>query len=77
VRCNVWIPFLLLSVGWVGHAPDPSTAPQDKTECSSPRQNSNFVRNVLDLFNMAGTQQTKNFQTLTQSERNHLYFRAW
>jgi hypothetical protein len=61
----------------VGHAQDTSTAPQDKTESSSQRQNSNFfVRNVLDLFNMAGTQQTMNFQAMTQSERNHQYFRS-
>ena len=73
---RVWILFWLLSVAWAAHAQDTSTAPRDKTDNDSGSQHSRFVRDVLDLFNMAGAQQTKTFQPLTQSERNHLYFRS-
>ena len=59
-----WFLLLLLSGGWAGHAQDPCVAAQDKTETKSRRQN--FVQNVFDLFNMAGTQQAKDFRPLTQ-----------
>jgi len=73
---RAWILFLLLSAGWAGRPQAPSTAPQEKTDSDPARQHSNFVRDVLDLFNMAGAQQSKGFQPLTQSERNRLYFRS-
>ena len=78
---RIWILIFLLSAGWAGHAQDSSPAAQDKTDADSQHQDSNhkdanFVRNVFDLFNMAGTQQAKNFRPLTQRERNHLYFRS-
>jgi len=73
---RTWILFLLLSVRWAGHPQDSSPAGQDKTVTDSRRENSNFVRNVFDLFNMAGTEKAKDFHPLTQSERNHLYFRS-
>jgi len=76
VGCRLFILFCLLSVAWTAHAREPPAAPQDKTDSGSSSQHSNIVRNVLDLFNMTGTKQTKTFQPLTQSERNHLYFRS-
>ena len=69
-----WFLLLLLSGGWASHAQDPCVAAQDKTETKSRRQN--FVQNVFDLFNMAGTQQAKDFRALSQAERNRLYFKS-
>jgi hypothetical protein len=61
-------------------AQNPPAAAQDDTQTGSTqtgsRRKDNFVRDVFDLLNMAGTQQSKNFRPLTQSERNHLYFRS-
>jgi hypothetical protein len=74
---------LLLFVGRLGRAQDPSSthqAPeppspvQETTEAGSDAQESRFARNVFDLFNMAGTEESKQFRPLTQSERNKLYF---
>ena len=73
---GVCILVCLLSFAWVAHAQDPPAAAPDKSGSDSSSQHSNFVRNVLDLFNMAGAKQTATFQPLTQSERNHLYFRS-
>ena len=83
-----WILLLLLSVGCAAHAKsswavqagdaveqDQPAGAQDEADAISPKH-PNFVRNVFDLFNMAGTQQAQNFRPLTQSERNHLYFRS-
>jgi hypothetical protein len=49
---------------------------RDSNHRDSNHQDSNFVRNVFDLFNMAGTEQAKNFRALTQAERNGLYIRS-
>jgi hypothetical protein len=76
LACRAWIFFWLLSIGWPGYAQDPSTATQDKTEVNSRSQDSRFARNVFDLFNMAGTEKSKQFRPLTQSERNRLYLRG-
>lgn len=70
---RTWILLLFLSVGWAGRAQDPCVAAQNKTEITSRRQN--FAQNVFDLFNMAGTQQAKDFRALTQAERNRLYYK--
>jgi hypothetical protein len=50
----------------------PASAPDN----TGPRQRTNLIRNIFDLFNMAGAQTAQNFRPLTQSERNHLYFRS-
>ena len=82
---RVWILYLLLSVGGAGRAQDPSTSAQataptsaaeQKTNVDSGGPGSRFARNVFDLFNMAGTEKSKQFRALTQSERNRLYFRS-
>jgi hypothetical protein len=82
---RVWILYLLLSVGSAGRAQDPSTTAQapepasaapKKTNVDSGGSGSRFARNVFDLFNMAGNEKSKQFRALTQSERNHLYFRS-
>jgi len=76
---------LLLSVGWAGRAQDPSTAGQAPEPTSAAKQNteansggpgSRLASHVFDLFNMAGTEESKQFRALTQSERNRLYFRS-
>lgn len=73
---RVCILFWFLSVAWAAHAQDPSATPPDKTPTNSQPRESGLARDVFDLFNMAGTQSAKNFQPLTQSERNHLYVRS-
>jgi hypothetical protein len=74
------ILLLFLSVGCVCQAQDPSAPAPDNTQTGSTQtgsgRKSNFVRDVLDLLNMAGTKQSQNYRPLTQSERNHLYFRS-
>ena len=75
---------LLLSLGWAARAqdpaapaqaPEPTSAAQEKTKVNdSGGHGSRFARHVFDLFNMAGTENSKQFRPLTQSERNHLYF---
>ncbi len=67
---------LLLSVAWTGRAQDPSAAAQETPEVNPTHQDSNFVRNVFDLFNMAGTEPAKGFRPLKQTERNRLYFQS-
>jgi hypothetical protein len=70
-----WILLLCASFGCAGHAQDPPADAQDKTLVNGQLQDSGLVREIFDLFNMAGTQEAKNFTALTQSERNRLYFR--
>lgn len=72
---RAFILFWLLSVGCAAHAQDPPTAAQDNTGGDSSGQDSALLRSVFDLFNMAGAQQAKDFQPMTQSERNSHFFR--
>lgn len=74
--CRGWILLWLLLFACVVHAQDPPTAAADNTDGSSSRQDSNFVRNIFDLFNMAGDHEAKTFQPLRQTERNQLFFRS-
>jgi hypothetical protein len=73
---RTWILLLLLSAGGAGHAQDSPTAAQSQTTTSSEKKQPNLVINVLDLLNMAGTEQAKDYRALTQKERNHLYLRS-
>jgi len=45
-----------------------------QTDSSSPQSSSRLGRSVFNLLNMAGTEKSKQFHTLTQAERNRLYF---
>jgi hypothetical protein len=56
-------------------AQDAPSDAQGNTDPDSERQ-SRFVRNIFDLFNMAGTENASQFRPLSQSERNHLYLRS-
>jgi hypothetical protein len=76
LRGRAWVFVLCLSIGWAGHAQDPSPAADDKPDVESQGQDSNLIRNVFDLFNMAGTERAKDFRPLTQAERNHLFLRS-
>jgi hypothetical protein len=75
-RNGAWFLLLFLSIGWAGHAQDSGAAAQEKTEAGSSGKESKFARNIFNLLNMAGTEKAKDFRPLTQSERNHLYFRT-
>jgi hypothetical protein len=70
---RTWILLLFLSFGVAGRAQDTSAAAQGNTE-SKARQT--LENSVFDLFNMAGTQQAKDFRALTQAERNQLFFKS-
>jgi len=50
--------------------------PASASDNNGPHQRTNFIRNIFDLFNMAGAQTAQNFHPLTQSERNHIFFRS-
>lgn len=80
-RC-VYILCLLLGVSLAGFAQEAAADAQESVEASTSQeassslQNSNFVRNVFNLFNMAGTVKAEDFRAMTQAERNRLYFRS-
>lgn len=70
-----WIVFLLVALaGWGGHAQQTDAAVPPNTAGNSLQ--SNFARNVFDLFNMAGTDTARQFRPLSQSERNRLYVQS-
>jgi len=48
--------------------------PQEQTDASSTHPVTKFAGSVFNLLNMAGTEKAKQFQPMTQNERNHLYF---
>jgi len=70
-----WMLICLLAATWAGAQDSPPSA-QDKAEPEAQNHDSRLVRNVSDLFNMAGAQKAKDFRPLTQSERNQLYVRS-
>ena len=47
---------------------------QEQPNTSSTQSDSRFAGSVFNLLNMAGTESSKQFQPMTQDERNHLYF---
>lgn len=48
--------------------------PQKQTDANSTQSDSRLMDSVFNLFNMAGTEKSKEFRPMTQAERNHLYF---
>lgn len=68
------ILFLLLVLAGSAHPQDdPTPVPPDASLNPLHR---NFARNVFDLFNMAGTDNARQFRPLSQSERNRLYIQS-
>lgn len=76
MRRSASVLFALLAVSLASYAQEQSSAPQETSPATSAHRQPNFVRNVFDLFNMAGTQKSQEFHALSQSERNHLYLRS-
>jgi len=77
---RAWILSLLLFVGRAGRAQDPSSTDQAPEPPSTAQETtevnpvgSKLAGYVFDLFNMAGTEKSKQFRPLTQSERNQHY----
>ena len=64
----------LLVAGSVGgYAQDAVPDAQESTEASTSKEQSKFVGNVFNLFNMAGTEKAEDFRAMNQAERNKLY----
>lgn len=74
-RCACFL-FLFLAASLPGRAQDAPPDAQQSTQASQSEQHSNFVRNVFNLFNMAGTVKAQDFHPMTQHERNDLYFKS-
>jgi len=75
VRRCVFLLLLLTATTLAGDAQDPASTAQKTTDTQAEPQ-SRFARDVFDLFNMASTETAAQFHPLSQSERNHLYFRS-
>jgi len=66
---------LLVAVSSAAQAQSQSP-PQEQTDTSSTHPVTSFAGSVFNLLNMAGTEKAKQFQPMTQNERNHLYFKT-
>jgi hypothetical protein len=64
-----------MAVTLTAHAQNESPGTQN-TGDTSKIQTGSFVDHVFNLFNMAGTEKSKQFHAMTQSERNILYFKS-
>lgn len=73
---RTWVLFLAIAVPSAVYPQDAPNATQKDTEDTPKQKNSNFVNNIFNLFNMAGTEKAKEFHPMTQSERNQLYFKS-
>ena len=76
MRWGVLILFLLVAVHPAAYAQDRLPDAQENPLANPVEEHSNFVRNVFDLFNMAGTRKARDFRAMSQDERNSLYFRS-
>jgi hypothetical protein len=72
---RLFILSLLIAVTLTAHAQNESPGTQN-TGDTAKKQTDNFVDHVFNLFNMAGTEKSKQFRAMTQSERNSLYFKS-
>ncbi|HEY4678234.1 MAG TPA: hypothetical protein VIJ01_13785 [Candidatus Angelobacter sp.] len=68
----MWI-LVIVAVSFAAHAQSQSAA-NEQADASSTQSSSRLNRSVLNLFNMAGPEKSKEFRPMTQAERNHLYF---
>jgi hypothetical protein len=71
--CRYACILLVAAVSFAAQAQSQS-APQEQTDASSTQSGSRLTSSVFNLLNMAGTENSKQFHPMTQSERNHLYF---
>jgi hypothetical protein len=71
--CRYACILVFVAVSFTVHAQSQS-APQEQTDTSSTQSDSKLAGSVFNLLNMAGTEKSKQFHPMTQSERNHLYF---
>jgi hypothetical protein len=69
--CRYISIFTLVAASSVVHAQSQSAAQADT---SSTQSDSKLAGSVFNLLNMAGTEKSKQFHPMTQSERNRLYF---
>jgi len=51
-------------------------AAQEPADTDAKKPDYRFVDRLFNFLNMAGTQKSKDFQPMTQAERNHLYFKT-
>lgn len=54
----------------------PMLAAQEQPSASPRQPGSRLVDEIFNLLNMAGTQKSKQFRPMTQTERNRLYFKT-
>ena len=54
----------------------PLLVAQEQTDTKPKKPSSGFIDQLLNVFNMAGTEKSKEFRPLTQPERNRLYFKT-
>jgi len=54
----------------------PLLGAQEQTETNPKKPGSRFIDQLLNVFNMAGAEKSKEFRPLTQPERNRLYFKT-
>jgi len=48
-----------------------------QTDANPKKSGSGLTDFVFNFLNMAGTKKSKEFQPMTQPERNRLYFKTW
>ncbi len=71
--CRYACILLIVVVSFAVQAQSQS-APQEQTDASSTQSGSKLKSSVFNLLNMAGTEKSKEFHPMSQTERNHLYF---
>lgn len=71
--CRYACILLVVAASFAAHAQN-QPASQTQTDASSTQSDSKLAGSVFNLLNMAGTESSKQFQPMTQAERNHLYF---
>lgn len=76
VRLCVPMLCLLLAASGASYAQDTQPDAQENAETKGSKVEANFVRNVFNLFNMAGTVKAEDFRPMTQDERNSLYIHS-
>ena len=55
----------------------PLLVTQVQTDANPKKPGSGLTDFVFNFLNMAGTKKSKEFQPMTQPERNRLYFKTW
>lgn len=71
--CRYACILLVVAVSLAAQAQSQSSQ-QEQSNTSPTQSDSKLAGSVFNLLNMAGTESSKQFHPMTQSERNHLYF---